>query len=163
MTIPPQPRAVLSDAGLTDRVPGFKFSVCLRVELSDTDAIGVVYFGRWSRYVDLAASAYRDHLALAPLGEPGHAYVIRSFHMDYHASAYLGDEIEVFIRCARLGRTSHEFAVRIERVAPAARHVADATLVVVGVDAHDVDPEATPIPKATRDRIAAFEGSMPTR
>lgn len=152
-------RLPLSDAGPTDERPPFRFSLRTGVQLADTDAIGIVYFGNWARLVERAVSAYRDHLGLARLREPGHEYLIRAFSISYHGSARLDDTVELFVRCAKLGRTSHVFAVRVERRASGeAGHLADAELVVVGVDSYGETPVASPIPDAVRERIEAFEG-----
>ena len=104
----------VTEAGPTDRVPPFRFSVRTRVEFSDTDAVGVVYYGRYPPYFDLALGEYRRHLGLPLLGEPGHLYLIRAFHAEYHDSARFDDRIEVFVRYARLGRSSHAAELRVE-------------------------------------------------
>src|SRR5882672_11083866 len=39
---------------VTDRKPPFKYSAYVRVGFSDTDAQGVVYYGRYMPYFDLA-------------------------------------------------------------------------------------------------------------
>src|SRR4026209_2721288 len=62
-TMPPD----LYDAGLTDRRPPFRFSAHARVWFSDTDAQGVVYYGRYLPYFDHARLEYHRHLGLRPL------------------------------------------------------------------------------------------------
>lgn len=151
-------RVPLTDAGPTDERPPFRFSLRTSVILADTDAIGIVYYGSWTRFVEQAALAYRDHLGLVRLREPNHEYLIRAFSISYHGSARMDDEIELFVRCARLGGTSHTFALRIERRGPQPIHLADAELVIVGVDGHGPEAVATPIPDAVRARIREFEG-----
>jgi YbgC/YbaW family acyl-CoA thioester hydrolase len=42
--------------------PPFKFSAQTRVGFSDTDAQGVVYYGRYMPYFDLARVEYHRHL-----------------------------------------------------------------------------------------------------
>ncbi len=147
----------MTEAGPTDRVPPFRFSVRTRVEFSDTDAVGVVYYGRYPPYFDLALGEYRRHLGLPLLGEPGHFYLIRAFHAEYHDSARFDDRIEVFVRCARLGRSSHAAELRVEGVdGDDPRHLADGRLTIVGVDRMGGRP--TPMPDAWRERVIAFEG-----
>ncbi len=43
---------------VTDRKPPFKYSALTRVGFSDTDAQGVVYYGRYMPYFDLARVEY---------------------------------------------------------------------------------------------------------
>ena len=147
-------RRVIADAGPTAAQPPFRFSMRQRVHLHDTDAIGVVYFGNWARFVEQSVVAYRQHLGLDPIGTPGHWYLIRAYAIDFHASARLGDEIETFVRCATIGRTSQTFEARIERTGD---HLADARLVVVGVDAHGAGATPTPVPDETRRVITGFD------
>ena len=56
----------MRDAGArTDRrEPPFKFSALTRVGFSDTDAQGIVYYGRYLPYFDLARVEYHRHLGL---------------------------------------------------------------------------------------------------
>jgi hypothetical protein len=51
----------------------FKFSARTRVGFSDTDAHGIVYYGRYLPYIDLARVEYHRKLGLLGMevGEPG--------------------------------------------------------------------------------------------
>ena len=51
---------------VTDRRPPFKYSALARVWFSDTDAQGVVYYGRYLPYFDHARVEYHRHLGLRP-------------------------------------------------------------------------------------------------
>ena len=53
---------------VTDRRPPFKYSALTRVWFSDTDAQGVVYYGRYLPYFDHARTEYHRHLG--GLSEP---------------------------------------------------------------------------------------------
>ena len=57
---------------LTSRKPPFKYAAYTRVGFSDTDAQGVVYYGRYLPYFDMARVEYLRHLDLLP-GGPGGA------------------------------------------------------------------------------------------
>ena len=61
----------------TDRKPPFKFSAFTRVGFSDTDAQGIVYYGRYLPYFDLARVEYLRHLGLLryQVGEGEHEFV----------------------------------------------------------------------------------------
>jgi acyl-CoA thioester hydrolase len=150
-------RDVTADAGPSDRVPPFRFSARSRVDIAETDLGAVLYYARYPHHVDRAALAYRRHLGVPLLGPPGHLFVIRSLEVDYRSSAGFDEELEVFVRVADLGRTSHTLEARIERLAgdgPA--HVADARLVVVGLAEYGGRPSR--MPADMRVAIADFEG-----
>jgi acyl-CoA thioester hydrolase len=134
----------------------FKFSTVTRVEFADTDAAGVLYYGRYPRYLDHGVMAYRRNLGLDLLGPPGHIYVIRALSISYHAPAVFDDPLELFVRVARLGRTSHTLQVRVERVGERPALVAGGELVQVGLDAYGGLPSE--MPAEVRERLRAFEG-----
>src|SRR5437762_12983630 len=96
---------------VTDRKPPFKYSALTRVGFSDTDAQGIVYYGRYLPYFDLALVEYHRHLALRRVDEK-HELVMRAGTVEYFAPAVFDDLLEVFVRLARIGRTSatYEFA-----------------------------------------------------
>ena len=54
---------------VTDRKPPFRYAAFTRVAFSDTDAQGVVYYGRYLPYFDLARTEY--HRSLGPLATAG--------------------------------------------------------------------------------------------
>lgn len=147
----------LAQAGPTDRVPPFRFGARSRVEIADTDLGAVVYYGRYPLHVDRAVVAYRRHLGIPPLGPEGHLFVVRSLSIDYLAPARFDDEVEVLVRVADLGRSSHAVEARLERVGAEPAHLADARLVVVGLAAYGGRP--TRVPEAMRAAIEGFEGT----
>lgn len=153
-------RIAIADAGLSDRVPPFRFSARSRVNVAETDLGAVVYYARYPHHLDRAVLAYRRHLGIPPLGPEGHLFVVRSLSVDYHASALFDDEVEVFVRVSDMGRSSHTVRARMERLGPdGPAHLADATLVLVGVGAYGGRPSR--VPEAMREAIAAFEGPGP--
>ena len=150
-------RAATADAGPSDRVPPFRFSARSRVDIAETDLGAVLYYARYPHHLDRAVLAYRRHLGIPLLGPEGHLFVVRSLALEYRSSARFDEELEVFVRVAELGRTSHTVEARMERVGgEGAAHVADARLVVVGLAAYGGRPSR--VPEAMRESIAAFEG-----
>ncbi len=137
--------------------PPFGFSTRMRVDFADTDAGGIVYFGRYGRYLERAIIEYRRAVGLPLLGDPGHLFVVRTMSVEYHAPLRFDDDVEVFVTCPRIGTTSHTMQARLERIdAGGALHVADARAVIVGVDSWD-DGTPTPMPDSFRSAIEAFE------
>ncbi|MEO2057898.1 MAG: thioesterase family protein, partial [Thermoleophilia bacterium] len=77
--------------------PPFGFSTRMRVDFADTDAGGVVYFGRYGRYLERAIVEYRRAAGLPLMGEPGHVFMVRSMGVDFHAPLRFDDDVEVFV------------------------------------------------------------------
>jgi YbgC/YbaW family acyl-CoA thioester hydrolase len=137
--------------------PPFKFSARTRVGFSDTDAQGIVYYGRYLPYFDLARVEYLRKLGLLGLeiGEPGVEFVMRALTVDYHAPAVFDDELEIFIRVARIGRTSAAYEGAAYRTSDDLLMVtATQTLVLVDLD----ERKACEIPEEFRRQIRDFEG-----
>ena len=135
--------------------PPFKFSARTRVGFSDTDAQGIVYYGRYNPYFDLARVEYLRTLGLLQArGEAGD-FVMRANDVEYFAPAVFDDEIEVFVRVSRLGRTSVTFAFAAYRVPDDVLMVtAHQTLVYVDL----AERKACLVPDPWREPVLAFEG-----
>jgi acyl-CoA thioester hydrolase len=136
--------------------PPFKLSARVRVGFSDTDAQGIVYYGRYLPYFDLARVEYLRRLDLLhPDVLTGYEFVMRACTIEYFAPAVFDDEIDVYVRLARFGRTSATFECAAYRVPDDVLMVtASQTLVLVDLE----ERRAVPIPESYRERIRAFEG-----
>jgi acyl-CoA thioester hydrolase len=135
----------------------FKFSAQTRVAFSDTDAQGIVYYGRYLPYFDLARVEYHRNLGLLgmEIGAEGNEFVMRACTIDYLAPAVFDDLIEVHVRMAQIGRTSATYELAAYRERDDLLLVtATQTLVLVDLD----ERKAVPIPASYRDAIRAFEG-----
>jgi YbgC/YbaW family acyl-CoA thioester hydrolase len=138
---------------VTDRRPPFKYSALNRVWFSDTDAQGVVYYGRYLPYFDHARTEYHRHLGWTPI--PGAEFVMRASHVDYHAPARFDDLIESFVRVSRIGTSSVTYQCAAHRLPDDALMVtAEQTLVLVGV----AERRPRSVPDDFRAPIRAFEG-----
>jgi len=131
----------------------FKFSARTRVGFSDTDAQGVVYYGRYNPYFDLARVEYLRNLGL--LHRPwGGEFVMRASVVEYHAPAMFDDEIEVEVRVTKLGNTSVTLEFAAHRVRDEVLLVTS-TQTLVFVDRAERRP--CPIPDEFRAAVGAFE------
>jgi len=140
----------------TERKPPFKFSAFERVGFSDTDAQGIVYYGRYLPYFDLARVEYERHLGLLRKEAEGKDFVMRASSVVYDAPARFDDMLEVFVRTKRIGRTSVTNEYCAFRVADdVLMCTADQTLVLVAVP----ERRPTPISDEYRRAIADFEGA----
>jgi acyl-CoA thioester hydrolase len=137
--------------------PPFKFGARTRVGFSDTDAQGIVYYGRYFPYIDLARVEYLRMLGLLgmEIGERGVEFVMRAGTIEYHAPAVFDDELEVFVRIARVGRTSLTYEFAVYRAQDDLLMVTGTqTLVLVDLD----ERKPCEIPQELRETIRAFEG-----
>jgi acyl-CoA thioester hydrolase len=140
---------------VTDRKPPFKYAAFTRVGFSDTDAQGIVYYGRYLPYFDLARVEYHRHLDMIESAMRDDQFVMRASTVEYFALARFDDLIEIFIRLRRIGRTSATYECAAYRVDDDALMVtAEQTLVLVDLE----ERRARPIPEWYREQIFAFEG-----
>lgn len=132
----------------------FKFSARTRVGFSDTDAQGVVYYGRYNPYFDLARVEYLRALGLLHREGAGQ-FVMRANDVEYFAPARFDDEIEVDARVSRIGRTSVTFEFAAYKVPDDELMVtAHQTLVYVDLAAR----AAVRVPDDYRTKVTGFEG-----
>jgi acyl-CoA thioester hydrolase len=142
---------------VTDRKAPYRYAAYLRVGFSETDAQGVVYYGRYMPYFDLARTEYHRHLGRPRLGEAD--FAMRASTVEYHAPARFDDLLEVFVRIERIGRTSITYdhaAYRVDEDGGGDVLMATAkqTLVLIALKTR------TPveIPAEFRAQVEAFEG-----
>jgi acyl-CoA thioester hydrolase len=136
-------------------VPPFKFSARTRVGFSDTDAQGIVYYGRYNPYFDLARVEYHRHLDMLRTEPSDMQFVTRAMTVEYHAPARFDDPIEVDVRIKRIGTSSvtYEFAAYLEEETLAV--TATQTLVLVDL----AERKPCPVPDWWREKIRGFEGA----
>ena len=131
--------------------PPFKLKAQTRVGFSDTDAQGIVYYGRYLPYFDLARVEYLRRLdLLRPAALEGDEFVMRACAIEYLAPAVFDDVIDIYIRLARFGRTSATFECAAYRV-PDDVLMVTATQTLVLVDL--AERRAVPIPRSTRTSV----------
>jgi acyl-CoA thioester hydrolase len=89
------------------------------------------------------------------IGAEGQEFVMRACTIEYFAPAVFDDLIEVYVRMARIGRTSATYELAAYRERDDVLMVtATQTLVLVDLD----ERKAVPIPDAYKDAIRGFEG-----
>jgi acyl-CoA thioester hydrolase len=138
----------------TDRKPPFKFSSLTRVGFSDTDAQGIVYYGRYLPYFDDARVEYHRHLGLLNFDLGASEFVMRASSVVYEAPASFDDLLEVFVRTKRIGRTSmtNEYAAYgVDD--DVLMCTAEQTMVLVEL----AERRPTPIAESYKGIVAAFE------
>jgi acyl-CoA thioester hydrolase len=140
---------------VTERKPPFHYSAFARVGFSDTDAQGVVYYGRYLPYFDLARVEYHRHLGRVHIGNVD--FAMRAVTVEYVAPARFDDLLEIFVRVERIGTTSITYDHAAYRLDDGGGDelmaTAKATLVCIALD----ERRAVRVPDAFREQVTAFE------
>jgi acyl-CoA thioester hydrolase len=134
----------------------FKFSARTRVGFSDTDAQGVVYYGRYNPYFDLARVEYHRSLGLLHRDASEGDFVMRANDVEYFAPARFDDELEIHARVSRIGRTSVTFEFAAFKV-PGETLMVTAHQTLVYIDL--THRRAAPVPDDYRATVLAFENA----
>ena len=136
----------------------YAFTTEVRVRLSETDAVGIVYFGSFSTYMDVGRMDYLNHLGLQKHGGtvrdliPG---AVVATALSFCAPARYNDILLVHVRLARIGRTSYTFHFLIlDKRLP--KVVATGSLTLAWLDAAF---RPVRIPDDFRAAVRAFEGA----
>ena len=134
--------------------PPFKFSARTRVGFSDTDAQGIVYYGRYNPYFDLARVEYLRSIGQLHREAEGD-FVMRANDVEYFAPARFDDELEIYARVSRIGRTSITFHFAAYKIPEALLLVtAHQTLVYVDLE----ERKALLVPDDYRAKAVELEG-----
>jgi acyl-CoA thioester hydrolase len=139
---------------VTDRRPPFKYSALTRVWFSDTDAQGVVYYGRYLPYFDHARTEYHRHVAGLRVEDA--EFVMRALEVGYVAPARFDDLLELFVRVQRIGNSSVTYECAAFRL-PDDLLMVTATQTLVLVDLESRRPMR--VPDELRSAVRAFEGA----
>jgi acyl-CoA thioester hydrolase len=132
----------------------FKFSARTRVGFSDTDAQGIVYYGRYNPYFDLARVEYLRSIGQLHRQAEGD-FVMRANDVEYFAPARFDDELEIYARVSRIGRTSITFQFAAYKMPEDSLLVtAHQTLVYVDLE----ERKALLVPDDYRAKVVELEG-----
>ena len=91
------------------RIEGGRHILPLRVYYEDTDAVGIVYYANWLRFLERGRTEMlrllgQEHSALR--AENGINWIVRRCAVDYLKPARLDDAIEIITSCGEIGRAS---------------------------------------------------------
>jgi acyl-CoA thioester hydrolase len=137
----------------------FTASHRLRVRWAEADMQGIVFNGHYLTYFDVAVTEYWRALGLpypqTTADSGGELYTVKAT-VEYHAPARYDDELDLMVRCARIGRSSLTFALEIWR---GGDHVASGELVYVHADPQT--RRSAPLPERLVGAIRRFERTPP--
>jgi len=106
-------------------------------------------------YFDRARVEYLRHLGLLRPESGGAEFVMRAQHVEYHAPARFDDELEVFVRVRRLGRTSVTWEFEAWNAA-SGEHLATSSQTAVYV----ADRRPVRVDDGMRGAVAAFDTAV---
>ncbi|MBX3660625.1 MAG: YbgC/FadM family acyl-CoA thioesterase [Ramlibacter sp.] len=137
----------------------FRFFHRLRVRWAEVDMQKIVFNAHYLMYFDTAVADYWRALAL-PYEEAMHQLggdlYVKKATVEFHASARMDDQIDVGMKCARVGNSSMLFTGAIFR--------GDALLItceLVYVFADPATQTSRPVPAALREILTAYEAGEP--
>ena len=137
----------------------FRFFHALRVRWAEVDMQKVVFNAHYLMYFDTAMTDYWRFLALpyeatmfALAGEP----FVKKATVEFHASARLDDQLDVALKCERIGTSSMLFTGAIFR---GEQRLVTGELLYVFAD--PVAQTSKPVPDALRAIFLAYEGWEP--
>ncbi len=145
----------ISDISLDRNVYNFQTEV--RVRLSETDAVGIVFFGSFSSFMDVGRMDYLHHLGVTKFGGevrdliPG---AVVQASLNFRSPARYNDVLLIHVRMAHIGRSSYTFHFMIEQKRDR-KLVATGLLTLVWLIDQFLP---TDIPAEFRERVAQFEG-----
>ena len=136
----------------------FKFSFPFRVRYAETDAQGIVFFAHYLTYFDTAINEYLRYLPynyIEHVKQTGTDFHVVKVTVEFFAPSHFDDEIEVYVRTGRIGRTSLTFFIEIFP------KNGETTLVkgeVVWVNTDQKTYKSVPLPEALVVKLGNKEG-----
>ena len=137
----------------------FRFFHRLRVRWAEVDMQKIVFNGHYLMYFDTAVGDYWRALALpyeATMVQLGGDLYVKKAGVEYHASARYDDQLDIGMKCGRIGNSSLVFQAAIFR--------GDALLVtgeLVYVYANPTTQTSQPVPDSLRQTMTGFEAGEP--
>lgn len=133
----------------------FRFFHRLRVRWAEVDMQKIVFNAHYLMYFDTAIADYWRALGL-PYQESmeqleGDLYVVKAT-VEFHASARVDDQIEVAMKCSRIGNSSLTFTGAIFR---GDDHLITGEIIYVFAD--PATQKSRPVPSVLRDILSGFE------
>ncbi|MDZ3833368.1 MAG: thioesterase family protein [Sphingopyxis sp.] len=135
----------------------FRFSVRKRVRYAEIDAQAVVFNSRYLEYFDIGITEYWRAAGVYdrwPDRDSPEFHVARA-EIDYKAPILLDEEIDICVRCSRVGRSSMTFEFELHG---ADRDELRAAGTLINVHVAEARGAPTPAPDAFISLFEAFEG-----
>lgn len=141
---------------MTSAGPTFPFAVQERVRWSDCDPLGIIYYGTYIRFFEVA-----EHEMFRQAGLPYEVMRVqrhvqlprKAFQVEFHSPAEMDELMEIRVGVSRVGETSLTMRFEAYR-ARDLMHRASATLTVVCVDKESITKR--PLPDFVKDALRPY-------
>jgi YbgC/YbaW family acyl-CoA thioester hydrolase len=144
---------------MTMKKTDFRFFHDLRVRWAEVDMQKIVFNAHYLMYIDTAISDYWRALALPyeqAMVELGGDLYVKKSSLEFHASARFDDQLEVGMRCSRIGNSSMTFEAGIFR---GEQLLITAELIYVFAD--PATQTSRPVPELLRQCLLGYEAGEP--
>lgn len=144
-----------SSSALPAQRADFRFFHRLRVRWSEVDMQKIVFNAHYLMYFDTAVADYWRALALPyedAMHQLGGDLYVKKATVEFHASARMDDQLDVALRCARIGNSSMLFSGAIFR---AEQLLLTCELVYVFAD--PATQTSRPVPPLLREILTGYE------
>ena len=135
----------------------FKFHVTKRVRYAEIDAQAVVFNSRYLEYFDIGITEYWRAAGVYDRW-PGHTspeFHVARAEVDYKVPILLDEEVDICVRCSRVGRSSMTFLFELHGTG---KDDLRATGLEVSVHVAEAQGASTPVPDEFVNLFEAFEG-----
>lgn len=136
--------------------PAVPFRLVDRARWSDVDAAGIVCYGAYLRFFELAETELfraAGYTVASIQQDYGLWLVRRRVECDFYRSILLDEEVEIFAHPVTIGRTSMELAFFVRRLGEPEIAV-EARYVLVAVDHKELRP--VPVPEPVREALGPW-------
>ena len=147
------------NTSVTAQKSDFRFSHKLRVRWAEVDMQKIVFNAHYLMYLDTAITDYWRTLAMPyddAMVQLGGELFVKKASLEYHGSARCDDQLEVALKCSRIGNSSMGFTGAIFR---GEELLVTAGIVYVFADAMTRRPRA--VPDGLRKMIEDYEAGRP--
>jgi acyl-CoA thioester hydrolase len=136
----------------------YKFFLPLRVRYAETDAQGIVFYAHYLTYFDTAITEYLRALPFdyaAHVKRTGMDFHVVKTMVEFFAPSHFDDEIEVYVRTGKIGRSSLTFIIEIF---PKKEETSLVRGEVVWVNTDQKAKKSMPLPEELVVRVKEREG-----
>lgn len=140
----------------------FKFYTELKVRYEETDAMSVVYYGKYFVFFEVARTEYLKNIGhnYSDIEKDGFYFVVAESNCKYYSPARYDDDLKIFTKIEYMKNSSFNFLYNIikksENKNESDVNIAKGNTALVCVDNKDFKP--CRIPEYLRQAIQNFEG-----
>ena len=141
---------------MSDVTPELPIVVQERVRWGDCDPLGIIYYGTYIRFFEVA-----ENEMFRAAGLPYHVLRVerqvqlprKAFQVEFHSPAEMDELMEIRVGVSRIGETSITMRFEAYRASDL-RHRASATVTVVSVEKESITKR--PLPQFVKDALRPY-------